>query len=82
MHIRRPVVPMAAASSDVIPDERSCPGGCRYEPKWDGFRAVARVDEHAGVHLWSRRQRRLNTAFPEIVMAVFDTLPRGTDETP
>ncbi|MEU4825097.1 hypothetical protein AB0H37_24765 [Actinomadura sp. NPDC023710] len=29
------------------------------------------MTEDGGVHLWSRRQKRLNDAFPEIVLAVF-----------
>jgi ATP-dependent DNA ligase len=78
MHINGPVVPRAATAIDRIPDETACPGGCRYEPKWDGFRALAIVNPDGGVRLWSRHQKPLNDAFPEIVLAVFDALPPGT----
>ncbi|GAA2159662.1 ATP-dependent DNA ligase [Actinomadura napierensis] len=78
MRIGGPVVPMAATAIDHIPDESACPGGCRYEPKWDGFRALAIVNEDGGVRLWSRRLKPFNDAFPEVVLAVFDVLPPGT----
>jgi ATP-dependent DNA ligase len=69
---------MLAATVDQLPAPHQCRGGCRYEPKWDGFRAIALVDEHRGVRLVSRRLKRLNGAFPEVVMAVFETLPAQT----
>ncbi|MDL4819323.1 ATP-dependent DNA ligase [Actinomadura opuntiae] len=78
MRIGGPVVPMAATAIEHIPDERACPGGCRYEPKWDGFRALAIVNEAGGVRLWSRRLKPFNDAFPEVVLALFDALPPGT----
>lgn len=78
MRIGGPVVPMAATAIDRVPDEAACPGGCRYEPKWDGFRALAIVNEKGGVRLWSRRLKSFNDAFPEVVLAVFDALPPGT----
>ncbi|MGI5205467.1 ATP-dependent DNA ligase [Spirillospora sp. CA-108201] len=78
MRIRGPVAPMAATAIDRIPQEKACSGGCRYEPKFDGFRCVARVGEDGEVRLWSRRLKRLDAAFPEIVSAVSATLPPGT----
>ncbi|WP_243708799.1 ATP-dependent DNA ligase [Actinomadura sp. GC306] len=78
MHIRSPVKPMLTATIDHIPPQRSCPGGCRYEPKFDGFRAVARVAEDGAVHLSSRRRVSFNEAFPEIVAAVAEQVPPGT----
>lgn len=78
MHIQRPVVPMAAKAVETIPDERTCRGGCVYEPKFDGFRCLALINEDGGVHLWSRQQKRLNIAFPEVVLAIYDVLPPGT----
>ena len=41
----------------------------RYEPKWDGFRAIA-VREHDQVELWSRHARPLGRYFPELVEAI------------
>jgi ATP-dependent DNA ligase len=43
--------------------------GLRYEPKWDGFRALA-VREEGGVEAWSRHGRPLARYFPEVVEAV------------
>ncbi|MFA1544394.1 ATP-dependent DNA ligase [Actinomadura monticuli] len=78
MHIRSPVKPMLATTVDRVPPPQSCPGGCRYEPKFDGFRAVAIVDEAGAVHLSSRRRVRFNDAFPEVVTAVRERVPPGT----
>ncbi|WP_243719572.1 ATP-dependent DNA ligase [Actinomadura sp. KC06] len=78
MHIRSPVRPMLAAAVDHIPLPQSCPGGCRYEPKFDGFRAIAMVGEDGAVRLSSRRRTRLDDAFPEIVAAVRERLAPGT----
>ncbi|URN07648.1 hypothetical protein LUW74_32695 [Actinomadura madurae] len=78
VQIRRPLAPMAATSIERIPEGWACSGGCLYEPKWDGFRCIAQVNEDGGVHLWSRRLKRLNQAFPEIVLAVLGTIPPGT----
>ncbi|XRQ16466.1 ATP-dependent DNA ligase [Actinomadura welshii] len=69
---------MLAVAIDRIPPPQSCPGGCRYEPKFDGFRAIARVDEDGAVHLSSRRQVGFNEAFPEIVAAAGEWVPPGT----
>ena len=78
MHIRSPVKPMQAAAVERVPPPRACPGGCRYEPKFDGFRAVAMVDEAGAVRLWSRRGAAFNEAFPEIAAAVRERVPPGT----
>lgn len=78
MHIRSPVKPMLATAVDRIPPPQSCPGGCVYEPKFDGFRAVAIVPEPGAVTLWSRRRTRLDGAFPEIAAAAAELLPPGT----
>ena len=48
--------------------------GWAYEPKWDGFRAVAWSDEG---RLDSRNQRPLLRYFPEL-QAALDQLPGGT----
>ena len=56
------------------------PPGWRYEPKWDGFRAVAWSDEPASeprVRLDSRNQKPLLRYFPELVSAL-EQLPTGT----
>jgi ATP-dependent DNA ligase len=40
--------------------------GWRYEPKWDGFRAIVTRDDE-GVRLDSRGDRPLGRYFPELV---------------
>ncbi|RNL85088.1 ATP-dependent DNA ligase [Halostreptopolyspora alba] len=49
----------------------------RYEPKWDGFRAIANRENGRTV-VTSRSGRRLDTRFPEIAEAVSGLLPDGT----
>jgi ATP-dependent DNA ligase len=57
-----PIEPMLARLVRDLPRAE----GLRYEPKWDGFRALAvrREDE---VELWSRHARPLARYFPELV---------------
>jgi ATP-dependent DNA ligase len=47
----------------------------RFEPKWDGFRAIARVDRDRGVNLDSRRGKSLKLGFPDVVAALFTRIP-------
>jgi ATP-dependent DNA ligase len=56
-----PLLPQLALSRAKLPEG----DGWSYEPKWDGFRAIAFVhgDEH---HLQSRNGRPLNRYFPEL----------------
>lgn len=54
------------------------PGTWAYEPKLDGFRALAVVNSDRGVHVQSRRGARLNETFPEVTRAVYEHLPAGT----
>jgi len=56
-----PLLPQLALSRTQLPEG----DGWSYEPKWDGFRAIAFVtgDEH---HLQSRNGRPLNRYFPEL----------------
>jgi ATP-dependent DNA ligase len=67
-----PIEPMLAKIADELPPE----GGFLYEPKWDGFRALAfrNGDE---VYLQSRDLRPLNRYFPELERALAQALPRG-----
>jgi ATP-dependent DNA ligase len=61
-----PVLPQLSRSAKTLPlgDDWS------YEPKWDGFRAIAFVDG-ADVYLQSRNGRGLSRYFPEL------TFPEG-----
>lgn len=56
-----PLLPQLARSRGALPDEP----GWAYEPKWDGFRALAFVDGDA-VALQSRGGRPLERYFPEL----------------
>ena len=59
--IEPPVAPMLAKPTPTIPDG----DGWRYEPKWDGFRAIAFRDGDE-LYLQSRDLKPLNRYFPEL----------------
>jgi ATP-dependent DNA ligase len=65
-----PVTPMEARVREVLPE----PPGWAYEPKWDGFRAVAWSGEP---RLDSRNHKPLLRYFPELEPAL-GMLPAGT----
>ncbi len=64
-----PVTPMEARVSPSVPQ-----GEWAYEPKWDGFRAVAWSDP---IRLDSRNHKPLLRYFPELAPAL-EALPPGT----
>lgn len=57
-----PVTPQLAKAVDPVPED----AGLSYEPKWDGFRAIAYVDG-GDVELDSRGAKPLTRYFPELV---------------
>jgi ATP-dependent DNA ligase len=61
--VRPPIAPMLARLTRELPL-----GDLTYEPKWDGFRCLAFVDD-AEVDLRSRHDRPLARYFPELVAA-------------
>jgi len=63
-----PVDPMLAKIAPAIPP------GLRYEPKWDGFRAVVFRDGDE-VEIGSRNTKPMQRYFPEVVDAVRAELP-------
>jgi len=63
-----PVEPMLAKS---VPD---IPAAQRYEPKWDGFRAIVYRDGRE-VEIGSRNTKSITRYFPEIVAAALAQLP-------
>jgi ATP-dependent DNA ligase len=63
--IEPPIEPMLAKPQPAIPDG----SGWIYEPKWDGFRALAFRDGEE-VYLQSRDLKPLNRYFPELVEPV------------
>src|SRR6185369_5842480 len=64
--LKPPITPQLARSRTALPDGE----GWSYEPKWDGFRALAFVDGGL-LALQSRGGRPLGRYFPELVF------PRG-----
>jgi ATP-dependent DNA ligase len=56
-----PIAPQLARPRAALPEG----DGWAYEPKWDGFRAIAFVDG-GDVHLQSRNGKALNRYFPEL----------------
>jgi ATP-dependent DNA ligase len=72
-----PPVPLVLAKVvSRIPAASALPGGCLYEPKWDGFRLGISVDDGAA-SLWSRQGTDLARFFPELVAAAEEQLPSG-----
>lgn len=56
-----PIMPMEARLAAALPD----PPGWQFEPKWDGFRAIA-VRDGGDVELWSKSGKPLARYFPEV----------------
>ncbi|MHA7143436.1 ATP-dependent DNA ligase [Arthrobacter sp. TmT3-37] len=69
-----PVQPMLAKAVNAVPDPDSVPGGLLYEPKWDGFRAVVRIEDGT-CEIGSRGSKMLTRYFPELVEALLENLP-------
>jgi ATP-dependent DNA ligase len=61
----------------AIPPPNALPGGCRYEPKWDGYRLVI-VRSASSTRLWSKQGRDLTDRFPDIAAAAVAQLPAGS----
>ncbi|HEY0623430.1 ATP-dependent DNA ligase [Sphingomonas sp.] len=60
-----PFAPMEARLAEALPD----PPGWQYEPKWDGFRAIA-VRESDAIAIWSKSGKPLGRYFPEMLEAL------------
>jgi ATP-dependent DNA ligase len=65
-----PIEPMLARSAEQIPSGPSW----RYEPKWDGFRAIVFRDGD-DVHIGSRKGQPLQRYFPEILDPLRAAMP-------
>ncbi|MGS2615155.1 ATP-dependent DNA ligase [Micromonospora sp. LZ34] len=70
--LRPPIAPMLAAPVDQVPERPDLV----YEPKWDGWRAIA-FREATTVYLQSRAGRNLTTYFPDITRAIRASIPPG-----
>lgn len=66
---------MLAAPVDRLPGPRALPGGCAYEPKFDGYRALIHLDDDGQVLIQSRRGAVITRAFPDIAEAAAQQLP-------
>ena len=60
-----------------IPAPHALPGGCLYEPKWDGYRLVV-VRSGSSTRVWSKQGRDLTDRFPDVVAAALAQVPPGT----
>ncbi len=60
-----------------IPEPQALPGGCVYEPKWDGYRLVL-VRTAGSTRLWSKQGRDLTDRFPDLAAAALAQVPAGT----
>ena len=60
--VRPPIEPMLSKSASDIPEGKEW----RYEPKWDGFRALIFRDGD-DIQIISRKQTDLNRYFPELL---------------
>jgi ATP-dependent DNA ligase len=68
--ITPPLEPMLAKLQPEIPTGE----GWRYEPKWDGFRAIVYRDGDQ-IRLGSRGQKEMQRYFPELLKALAESLP-------
>ncbi|MEU7839311.1 MULTISPECIES: hypothetical protein [unclassified Nonomuraea] len=64
--------------STTCPNRPVATEGVFYEPKYDGYRALARIDNDGGVQLQLRHGTRLNEMFPELAFALWEHLPKRT----
>jgi len=60
--LTHPIAPMEARLVSDLPEE----AGWQFEPKWDGFRAIA-VKRDGEVAIWSKSGKPLGRYFPELV---------------
>jgi ATP-dependent DNA ligase len=70
------MVPMLARPVPSLPAEADLPGGCVYEPKFDGYRALLYMSE-GRCRIQSRHGHDITSAFPDIVAAAEIELPDG-----
>jgi ATP-dependent DNA ligase len=72
-----PVAVELAKPVRAIPAATALPGGCLYEPKWDGYRLVV-VRTGTSTRVWSKQGRDLTDRFPDVVAAAVAQVPAGT----
>lgn len=67
---------MLAKPVDRLPASGTLPGGCVYEPKFDGYRALLFVDD-VGCRVQSRRGHDISVSFPDIAETAAEQLSAG-----
>ncbi|MGY2083593.1 ATP-dependent DNA ligase [Blastococcus sp. SYSU DS0539] len=72
-----PVAVELAKPVREIPAPGALSGGCRYEPKWDGYRLVI-VRDRSATRLWSKQGRDLTDRFPDVAAAALAQIPAGS----
>jgi ATP-dependent DNA ligase len=65
-----------ARSSQRLPAAGALPGGCLYEPKFDGYRALLFIDDGTCL-VQSRRRQDITASFPDVAAVACDQLPSG-----
>jgi ATP-dependent DNA ligase len=78
MVLRPPVEPMLAQARDAVPAPGALPGELRFQPKFDGYRAIVFTPwpTSGPLLVQSRRGSLLQSRFPDLVDAAAD-LPDG-----
>ena len=71
-----PQDPMLARHVATLPEPSALAGGCVYEPKLDGYRAMLFVSDD-GCRVQSRRGHDITDAFQDVADAAFEQLPTG-----
>lgn len=67
---------VVARSARRIPPADALPGGCVYEPKFDGYRALLFVGDE-GCRIQSRRRQDITASFLDVAAVARDQLPSG-----
>jgi ATP-dependent DNA ligase len=67
---------VVARSAEVLPAAGALPGGCVYEPKFDGYRALLFVDD-GRCRIQSRRRHDITASFADVAAAACEQLPSG-----
>jgi ATP-dependent DNA ligase len=71
-----PQDPMLARHVAALPQPSALPGGCVYEPKLDGYRALLFVTDE-GCRVQSRGGHDITDEFRDVADAAFEQLPAG-----
>ncbi|WP_143662122.1 hypothetical protein [Streptomyces glaucescens] len=79
MVLRSPVEPLLAQARDMVPAPGALPGELRFQPKFDGYRALVFTlwSAPGPLLVQSRRGSLMQSRFPELVDAAADTLRDG-----